>query len=78
MVLRRLGLPAERCLAVEDSANGLRAALGAGIPTVIVRSLYTRDEDFSGALRVFEGFAEASGSADDGRLLTASFVTAGA
>jgi HAD superfamily hydrolase (TIGR01509 family) len=76
LALRRLQLPAELCIAVEDSANGLRAALGAGIATVIVRSLYTRDDDFSGALRVFEGFADASASPDDGHFLAASFVTA--
>jgi HAD superfamily hydrolase (TIGR01509 family) len=56
LVLRRLRLPAARCVAVEDSANGLRAALAAGIATMIVRSLYTRDEDFGGALHVFDGY----------------------
>jgi HAD superfamily hydrolase (TIGR01509 family) len=76
LALRQLMLPAERCIAVEDSANGLRAALAARITTLIVRSLYTRDEDFSGALRVFDGFADASSSPDEGRYLTASFITA--
>jgi HAD superfamily hydrolase (TIGR01509 family) len=42
------------CLAFEDSANGLRAALAAGIPTVITPSLYTAGEDRSGALLVLE------------------------
>ena len=51
-VLERLGLPAADCLALEDSANGLRAALAAGIPTVVTESAYTRGEDFSGALAV--------------------------
>lgn len=74
LALRILQLPAAHCFAVEDSANGLRAALAAGIPTVIVRSLYTHDEDLSGALRVFDGFADSSTSPDDGRYLTASFV----
>jgi len=58
-VLARLGLPASACLAIEDSANGLRAALGAGIPTVVTVSEYTAGQDFRGALQVLadlEGF----------------------
>ena len=78
LALRGLRLPAARCIAVEDSANGLRAALAAGIPTVVVRSLYTRNEDFSGALRVFDRYADAATAAGDDRHLTAAFFTAGA
>lgn len=55
-VLRELGVPAERALAVEDSANGLRAALGAGLGCVVVTNDYTRDQDFSGAAAVYPGF----------------------
>lgn len=75
LALRHLRLPAARCIAVEDSANGLRAALAAGIPTVIVRSLYTGGEDFSGALRVFDGYADGAPAAG-GRRLSAAFFTA--
>jgi HAD superfamily hydrolase (TIGR01509 family) len=75
LALRRLRLPAARCIAVEDSANGLQAALAAGIPTVIVRSLYTRDEDFSGALGVFDGYADGAPPAG-GRQLSAAFFIA--
>lgn len=32
----RLGLPAFRCLAIEDSINGARSAMAAGCPTVVV------------------------------------------
>ena len=77
LALQRLGLAAARCLAVEDSSNGLRAAMAAGIPTVIVRSLYTRDEDFGGALAVFDGYASGPSSTGDGRPLTASFIASG-
>ena len=77
LALRRLRLPAARCLAVEDSANGLRSALAAGVATVIVRSLYTRDEDFRGALQVFDGYAASPAAAVDGHHLSASFITAG-
>ena len=47
-----LGLPAHECMVIEDSRNGLRAALGAGLPTLITTSTYTVDEDFTGALKV--------------------------
>ena len=77
LALRHLRLPATRCLAVEDSASGLHSALAAGVPTVIVRSLYTRDEDLGGALRVFDGYATGAASDGDGRRLGASFFTAG-
>ena len=63
LALQRLGLDAADCVAVEDSANGLRAARAAGIATVIVRSVYTWDENFDAALAVFDAYAadEASG-----------------
>ena len=51
-VLRQLDLPAAACLALEDSANGLRASRGAGLATVVTPTGYTRDQDFSGALAV--------------------------
>ena len=47
-----LGLPPHECMVVEDSRNGLLAALGAGLPTLITTSTYTVDEDFTGALKV--------------------------
>jgi beta-phosphoglucomutase-like phosphatase (HAD superfamily) len=48
----RLGLEGRDCVVIEDSHNGLVAALGAGMPTLITTSTYTKDEDFSGAARV--------------------------
>jgi beta-phosphoglucomutase-like phosphatase (HAD superfamily) len=56
--LRHLDLPAEACIAFEDSANGLRASLGAGLRTVVTVNGYTREEDFSGAMLVLDGFGE--------------------
>jgi len=58
LALSELGLAPAACLALEDSANGLRAALGAGLPTVVTTNGYTRDEDFSGAVAVLNGFGE--------------------
>lgn len=51
-VLERLGLPATDCLVLEDSGNGLKAALGAGLVTVVTDGEYTRGHDFSGACAV--------------------------
>lgn len=50
--LQRLQLPAGQCLAFEDSSNGLRAATGAGLATVITPTQFTADHDFSAALKV--------------------------
>lgn len=57
-VLERLGLPAESCLAIEDSENGLRAARAAGIPTLVTENDYTRGQDFTGALAVLTDLAQ--------------------
>ncbi|OGB17744.1 MAG: protein CbbY [Burkholderiales bacterium RIFCSPLOWO2_12_67_14] len=51
-VLADLGIRAADCVAFEDSANGLRAATAAGLPTVITPSSFTAHHDFTGALRV--------------------------
>lgn len=48
-VLTELDLPADDCMTIEDSANGLASSLAAGIPTVITISDYTRNECFDGA-----------------------------
>ncbi|MEK7759184.1 MAG: HAD-IA family hydrolase, partial [Pseudomonadota bacterium] len=56
--LEKLGLAPEACLAFEDSENGLRAARGAGLRTVITVNDYTRDQDFTGAVLVLDQFGE--------------------
>jgi beta-phosphoglucomutase-like phosphatase (HAD superfamily) len=38
LALERLALPPQHVMALEDSANGLAAAVGAGITTVVTRS----------------------------------------
>jgi HAD superfamily hydrolase (TIGR01509 family) len=57
-VLERLGLGADRCIALEDSENGLRASLAAGIRTFITTNPYTRNHDFTGAAAVFEDLSD--------------------
>jgi HAD superfamily hydrolase (TIGR01509 family) len=56
--LEKLGLAPEACLAFEDSENGLRAARGAGLRTVITVNDYTRDQDFTGAAIVLDHLGE--------------------
>ncbi|MDF2233602.1 HAD-IA family hydrolase [Albimonas sp. CAU 1670] len=62
LALRRLGLPAEACLALEDSRNGILSARAAGIATVACAGRYTADEDHGEATRrvaSFEALARA-------------------
>ena len=56
--LARLKLGATDCIAIEDSANGLIAASRAGIPVLITRSMFFRDEDFSAARFVLDDLSE--------------------
>jgi beta-phosphoglucomutase-like phosphatase (HAD superfamily) len=53
-----LGLRPEECLAFEDSENGIRASLGAGLRTVVTVNDYTRAHDFGGALAVLSDLGE--------------------
>lgn len=55
--LEELDLPPGRCVAIEDSRNGLLAACAAGIPTIVTPSLYTVDEDFEEAAMIAEDLA---------------------
>lgn len=54
----QLRLKPEHCLAFEDSRNGIRAALGAGLKTVVTVNDYTREDDFTGALAVLSDLGE--------------------
>lgn len=56
--LARLQLGGAGCVAIEDSANGLIAASRAGIPVLITRSMFFRDEDFSAARFVLDDLSE--------------------
>ena len=58
--LSRLKLPASACMAIEDSANGLRSAMAAGLQTIITKNTFTEHHDFSGALAVLPDLAGCS------------------
>lgn len=55
--MEKLRLQPGECLAFEDSENGIRASLGAGLRTVVTVNDYTRDHDFTGAVAVLPDLA---------------------
>lgn len=56
--LERMGLPADKCMAFEDSDNGLLSAMGAGLKTIVTVNDYTRRQDFTGATIVLDQLGE--------------------
>ena len=56
--LKKLQLSADECLAFEDSENGLKSSLGAGLKTVITINDYTVNHDFTGAALVLSDLGE--------------------
>jgi HAD superfamily hydrolase (TIGR01509 family) len=61
--LVRLDLTPADAVAVEDSANGVQAAVSAGLRCVAVVNGYTRDQDLSGAVVVLDDLARPDGVA---------------
>ena len=53
-----LRLPAENCIAFEDSVIGLAAATGAGIETIVVTDTYSRNRVFENPLIVLDQLGE--------------------
>ncbi|QDU72664.1 HAD family hydrolase [Mucisphaera calidilacus] len=51
---RRMGLPPQRCLALEDSPNGIRSAAAAGLYAVAVPNRVTAGQSFDEADRIVE------------------------
>jgi beta-phosphoglucomutase-like phosphatase (HAD superfamily) len=49
LVLRQLGVKAERAVAIEDTPNGVRAATAAGLWTVATPTFWSEGGDFSAA-----------------------------
>lgn len=52
LAIARLGLDPGVCVAFEDSLNGLNAAIGAGLVSVVTPSVYTASQDFGSAAMV--------------------------
>ena len=57
-VLNELGIKSEHIVAVEDTPNGLRAATGAGLTTVVTTHRFTRHHDFEYAELVIDSMGE--------------------
>jgi HAD superfamily hydrolase (TIGR01509 family) len=58
LALSSLRLPASSCVALEDSAKGLAAAKGAGLPVIVTPTFWTTSDDFTGAEAVLPGFGD--------------------
>jgi HAD superfamily hydrolase (TIGR01509 family) len=55
---RALGVPPERCLAIEDSINGVRAAKAAGMVAIAVPPPQTRHGDVGGADLILDSLVD--------------------
>ncbi|MCP2030218.1 HAD superfamily hydrolase (TIGR01509 family) [Okibacterium sp. HSC-33S16] len=58
LALSELGASSTDTIVVEDSANGMRAAVDAGLATVVTVSAYTENEDFTGAALVVSSLGD--------------------
>ena len=58
MAISQLRVDADDGIAVEDSHNGMAAALDAGLACVVTTSSYTHDEDFTGAALVVSSLGD--------------------
>jgi HAD superfamily hydrolase (TIGR01509 family) len=61
LALERLAVPAATALAIEDSRNGLLAAVGAGLRCVMTVNGYTEEDDASEAVLVVSSLGDPGG-----------------
>jgi HAD superfamily hydrolase (TIGR01509 family) len=61
LAVQRLGLPRVAIAVVEDSRQGLLAAVGAGLTTIVTVNDYTREEGFDEAALVVTSLGEPDG-----------------
>ena len=54
----RLGVPPERCLAIEDAEKGVTSAKEAGMRVILIETEITRDLELGGADLILPGLAE--------------------
>jgi HAD superfamily hydrolase (TIGR01509 family) len=55
-----LGIASDEAVAFEDTSLGLRAAVAAGIATIVTPSIYSERESFEGAAAVVSGLGDVS------------------
>ena len=58
LALKKLRIAPEYCIAIEDSLNGLKSTKGAGLKTIIIPSLYSKNDDFSLTEAVLPSFGD--------------------
>ncbi|WP_405818037.1 HAD-IA family hydrolase [Streptomyces sp. NBC_00838] len=58
LTVDRLGVNPADAVVIEDSRNGMLAALGARLACAVTTSAYTGDEDFTGALLVVDSLGD--------------------
>ena len=61
LALQALGTNASEVLAIEDSPPGVRAAVAAGVPVIVTRSVFFADAEMEGALAIGPGLGSAAG-----------------
>jgi HAD superfamily hydrolase (TIGR01509 family) len=61
LAIKRLGIAAENCVAIEDSRNGLLSADSAGVRVLVTTSWFTTGEDFSEARLVVSALGDPGG-----------------
>lgn len=71
--LADLGVRSDDTIVIEDSRNGMRAALNAGLRCVVTTSSYTRDEDFTGAALVVSSLGDPGHNGVDTEILSDPF-----
>ena len=54
----RLGIPPERCLAIEDAEKGVRSAKDAGMSVILIETEITKDLELGGADLTLSSLAE--------------------
>ena len=64
LAAERLGLAPSKCLALEDSAPGCRAAIAAGMEVVAVPGNHTREEEFGFVRHVFNSLLQVAENLD--------------
>ncbi len=56
--VKRFGAEPGECVAVEDSARGLKSAIAAGIDCIIIKHEFTRSHDFTGAWKMADSIRD--------------------
>ncbi|WP_020178630.1 HAD-IA family hydrolase [Methylopila sp. M107] len=63
LAIERLGVDPMAAVAFEDTLHGLKSARSAGLKCLVTPSFYSDDQNFSGAIAVFDNLGEADAPA---------------